>query len=141
MAEKKTKILVVDDDVQFVDMVKTLLEGVGYEVSFAYQARKGIDMAKKDPPSLILLDVMFAGPPGPDGFEAARELHDDPRLKNVPIIIVSGFRKVLDIPFKYQPDEEWMPVREFLEKPVTPDKLLAMIRKVLEGGPAAPKKK
>ncbi len=131
MDEKKKKILVVDDDVQFVDMVKTLLEGVGYQVSFAYQARKGMAMAKKDPPDIILLDVMFAGPPGPDGFEAARELHDDPTLRKVPIVIVSGFRKVLELPFKYQPDEEWMPVQEFLEKPVKPDKLLAVIEKVL----------
>jgi len=127
----KRRILVVDDDVQFVDMVKTLLESVGYEVSFAYQARKGIEMAKLEPPNLILLDVMFAGPPGPDGFEAARELHDDPKLKLVPIIMVSGFRKVLDIPFRYAPDQEWMPVEAFLEKPIKPNELLSAIDKVL----------
>jgi two-component system, OmpR family, alkaline phosphatase synthesis response regulator PhoP len=139
MENKKKKILVVDDDVQFVDMVKTLLESVGYEVAFAYQARKGIEMAKKSPPDLILFDVMFAGPPGPDGFESSRELHDDPKLKNVPVIIVSGFRKVLDIPFKYQPDEEWMPVQGFIEKPVKPDELLGVIRKVFGEGPAKKK--
>jgi CheY-like chemotaxis protein len=130
MENRKKKILVVDDDVQFVDMVKTLLESQGFEVAFAYQVRKGIDLAKKSPPDLILLDVMFAGPPGPDGFEASRELHEDPTLRKVPIIIVSGFRKVLDIPLKYQPDEEWMPVQAFIEKPVKPDELLGAIRKI-----------
>jgi CheY-like chemotaxis protein len=129
--KEKRSILVVDDDVQFVDMVKTLLESVGYEVAFAYQARKGMEMAKSRPPHIILLDVMFAGPPGPDGFEAARELHDDPTLRSVPIIIVSGFRKVLDLPFKYGPDKEWMPVHAFLEKPVKPSELLAAIDKAL----------
>ena len=129
--KEKRRILVVDDDVQFVDMVKTLLESVGYDVSFAYQARKGIEMAKGQPPDLILLDVMFSGPPGPDGFEAARELHDDPKLKHVPIIIVSGFRKVLDIPFRYSPDQEWMPVEAFLEKPIKPNELLSAIDKIL----------
>jgi CheY-like chemotaxis protein len=129
--KEKRKILVVDDDVQFVDMVKTLLESVGYEVAFAYQARKGIEMAKAQPPDIILLDVMFAGPPGPDGFEAARELHDDARLKTVPIIIVSGFRKVLELPFRYGPDSEWMPVEAFLEKPVKPNELLSAIDRVL----------
>jgi CheY-like chemotaxis protein len=128
---QKGKILVVDDDVQFVDMVKTLLESVGYQVAFAYQARKGMEMAKQDIPDLILLDVMFSGPPGPDGFEAARELHDDPKLKGVPIIIVSGFRKVLDIQFRYEPDEEWMPVQAFLEKPIKPNELLSAIDKVI----------
>jgi two-component system, OmpR family, alkaline phosphatase synthesis response regulator PhoP len=136
MENRKKKILVVDDDVQFVDMVKTLLESVGYDVAFAYQARKGMDLAKKEPPDLILLDVMFAGPPGPDGFEASRELHDDPRLKKVPIIIVSGFRKVLDLPFKYQPDDEWMPVQGFIEKPVKPDELLGAIKKIFGEGEA-----
>jgi two-component system alkaline phosphatase synthesis response regulator PhoP len=130
-SKKKRKILVVDDDVQFVDMVKTLLESVGFQVSFAYQVKKGVQMAKGDTPDLILLDVMFAGPPGPDGFEAARELHDDPKLRSVPIIIVSGFRKVLDLPFRYQPDDQWMPVQAFIEKPVKPDELLGAIRKII----------
>ncbi len=82
-------------------------------------------------PNLILLDVMFAGPPGPDGFEVARELHADPHLREVPIIILSGVKKVLDVPFQLSPDETWMPVRAFLDKPIKPDKLLAEIEKVL----------
>jgi len=130
MSSKK-KILVVDDDVQFVDTMKTLLESVGYEVSHAYQAQKGIELAKSVLPNLILLDVMFAGPAGPDGFEISRKLHQDPYLKGIPIIIISGVRKVMDLPFKFGPDETWMPVKAFIEKPVKPDELLAEIEKVL----------
>jgi twitching motility two-component system response regulator PilH len=125
------KILVVDDDVQLVDMVKTLLESVGYEVYYAYQAKKGIEKARATTPDLILLDVMFAGPPGPDGFEVSRQLHKDPVLKNIPVIMLSGVRKALDLHFKYEPDETWMPVKAFIEKPVEPDTLLAEIEKVL----------
>ena len=65
-------ILIVDDDVQLVDSIKTLLESVGYQVLFAYQSRKGIKLAQETTPDLILLDVMFAGPPGPDGFQVIR---------------------------------------------------------------------
>ena len=129
---EKERILVVDDDVQFVDTVKTLLESVGYEVSYAYHARKGIEAAKEVTPDLILLDVMFAGPPGPDGFQASRELHQDVKLKGIPVIIVSGVRKVLNLPFSmYEPDEDYMPVKAFLEKPIEPDELLSEIEKVL----------
>jgi CheY-like chemotaxis protein len=127
----KQHILIVDDDVQLVDSVKTLLESVGYQVSYAYQSQKGIEMARETPPDLILLDVMFAGPPGPDGFEVARELHADPQLREAPIIILSGVKKVLDVSFEVSPDEVWMPVKAFLEKPVKPEKLLAEIEEVL----------
>jgi len=130
MSDKK-RILVVDDDVQLVDTVKTLLESVGYKVSYAYQAKKGIKLAKATTPDLILLDVMFAGPPGPDGFEVSRQLHKDPDLKDIPVIILTGVRKAMNLPFKFEPDETWMPVKAFLEKPIKPDKLLSEIEKVL----------
>ncbi len=124
-------ILIIDDDVQLVDSIKTLLESVGYQVIFAYQPHKGIELIKETPPDLILLDVMFAGPPGPDGFEIARTLHDDPNLQKIPILMLSGIRKSLELSFNLSPDENWMPVKSFLDKPVKPGKLLAEIKKVL----------
>ena len=133
MSEKK-RILVVDDDVQFVDTVRTILESAGYEVSYAYHGQKGIEAARDVIPDLILLDVMFAGPPGPEGFEVSRELHQDPQLKDVPSIIISGVRKAMDLPFRYEPDEDWMPVKAFLEKPIKPDQLLSEIKKFLGSG-------
>jgi CheY-like chemotaxis protein len=127
----KKHIMIIDDDVQLVDTVKTLLESVGYEISFAYQAEKGMEQARENKPDLILLDVMFAGPPGPDGFEISRRLKQDAVLKDVPVIILSGVKRVLDVPVKVAPDETWMPVQAFLEKPVKPETLLAEIEKVL----------
>lgn len=127
----KNKILVVDDDVQLVDTVKALLESVGYDVNFSYQAEKGLELARDDKPDLILLDVMFAGPPGPDGIEISRRLHQDPILKDIPVIMLTGVRKVLDFPFPVEPDESWMPVQAFLEKPIKPGKLLSEIEKIL----------
>ncbi len=131
----RKKILVVDDDVQLVDTVRTLLESVGYEVASAYQAEKGMQLARQDRPDLILLDVMFAGPSGPDGIELSRMLHQDRELKDIPVIILSGVRKAMDLPYKIAPDENWMPVKAFLEKPIKPDRLLKEIETVL--GPRA----
>jgi DNA-binding response OmpR family regulator len=130
MSETKM-ILVIDDDVQLVDTVKTLLESVGYKVSYAYQSEKGMDLAREIKPDLILLDVMFAGPPGPDGIEISRRLQEDPDLQDVPVIILSGVKRVLDMPVKLAPDESFMPVEVFLEKPFKPNQLLAAIEGIL----------
>jgi CheY-like chemotaxis protein len=128
----KTHILVIDDDVQLVDTVKTLLDSVGYEVSFAYQSEKGLELARETSPDLILLDIMFAGPPGPDGTEISRRLNEDPVLEDIPVIVLSGVQKALDMPVKLGPDDTYMPVEAFLEKPFKPNELLAIITKVLE---------
>jgi CheY-like chemotaxis protein len=130
MSEKQ-RVMVIDDDVQLVDTVRILLESAGYEVSFAYQAEKGLELARQVKPDLILLDIMFAGPPGPNGVEISRQVHADPVLKGTPVIILSGVKKVLDMPVKIAPDEDYMPVKAFLEKPFTPDELLTAIQEVL----------
>ncbi len=130
MNEKK-RIFVADDDVQFVDSVKTLLESVGYIVFYTYKSGEIIEKVKHLDPDLILLDVMFAGPKGPDGFKISRLLHQDPILKNIPVIIISGIRKVMHLPFICEPSDKWMPVKAFIEKPITPDKLLSEVKKVL----------
>ena len=127
----KTHILVIDDDVQLVDTVQTLLESVGYAVSYAYQSEKGLELARETKPDLILLDIMFAGPPGPDGTEISRRLHGDPVLKDTPVIVLSGVKRALDMPVKLGPDEAYMPVASFLEKPFKPNELLAEIEKAL----------
>ncbi len=130
MAERQ-QILIVDDDVQAVDTIETLLQSVGYDTAHAYLALDGMELARQLKPDLILLDVMFAGPPGPDGFEVSRELHEDPELQDIPVIILSGLKKVMGIAADFAPDETWMPVKAFMEKPVKPAELLAAIEKIL----------
>lgn len=127
----KTHVMVIDDDVQLVDTVKTLLESVGYEVSYSYQSEKGMERARELKPDLILLDILFAGPPGPDGLEISRRLREDPVLGETPVIILSGVKKLLGMRIKMEPDETYMPVKAFLEKPFKPAKLLSEIEKIL----------
>lgn len=127
----KKRILVIDDDAQLVDSVKTLLESTGYEVVCAYQAEKGVSLARETHPDLIVMDIVFAGPPGPDGVEASRRLARDPDLKETPVIILSGVKKTLDMPVKLGPDETYMPVHAFLEKPFTPGELLSEVQQLL----------
>lgn len=131
MSEQKQRILVVDDDVQLVDTVRTVLERAEYEVSYAYQAEEGLALARGERPDLIMLDIMLAGPAGPDGAEVSRQLHHEPALKGIPMIILSGVKKVLDMPVQGGPNEDYVPVTTFLEKPFGPAELLAKVQEAL----------
>jgi CheY-like chemotaxis protein len=62
-----------------------------------------------------------------EGFDVARELHEDQKLKDIPIIIMTGIRREMNLPFGFEPDETWLPVKHVLEKPVKPEILLAAI--------------
>jgi DNA-binding response OmpR family regulator len=131
----RQRILVIDDDVQVVDTVETLLQSVGYETFHAFRTEDGMELARKNRPDLILLDVMFSGPPGPDGFETSRLVQGDQQLKGIPIIMLSGVKTVMGLSYDFTPDTTWLPIKAFLEKPLRPDKLLREITKVL--GPRA----
>jgi CheY-like chemotaxis protein len=130
MPDRK-RILVIDDDAQLVDSVRTLLESAGYEVACAYQAEKGVALAREVRPDLIVLDILFAGPPGPDGVEVSRQLARDRELRDTPVILLSGVKKMLDMPVQLGPDEAYMPVQAFLEKPFKPGALLSAIEHLL----------
>jgi len=127
---KKKKVLLVDDEVDFVEINKAALENKGYEVIPAYNGEEGIQKALQERPDIIILDVMMETKT--EGFEVARKLRKYEEMKNVPIIMLTAIRERMDIKFKIQPDEEWLPVTEFVEKPVPPDKLIEKVEQMLE---------
>ena len=94
MMTQEQRILVVDDDVQVVDTLETLLQSVGYKTFHAYRSDEGLELARTVKTDLMLLDVMFSGPPTPDGFETSRLIQQDPDLKNIPVIILQLHNKV-----------------------------------------------
>jgi two-component system, OmpR family, alkaline phosphatase synthesis response regulator PhoP len=127
----ESKILVVDDDVDFQEATKNLLEAKGYIVVTASNGEEGYQKAKAEKPDLMLLDVMMAN--DSDGFDTARKLKEDPATKDIAIIMITGIRKAKGLPFSFEPDPDWLPVRAVLEKPVKPDELLKMVQKAIEG--------
>lgn len=86
-AQPGTRILVIDDSHTIVALLKRMLQQNHYEVLTAYDGETGIDLARKEAPNLIFLDIVL---PGIDGFNALRTLRRDPATKNVPIIMISG---------------------------------------------------
>ncbi|MBN1277808.1 MAG: response regulator [Deltaproteobacteria bacterium] len=128
MADNKIKkrILIVDDDVSFVSSVQELLENEGYSVSKAFNGNEGLELAKKEPPDLMILDVMMTH--NTEGFEISREIINIPELKQMYVILLTGITKEMNLPFKFEPDETLLPVSTVLEKPVAPGKLLSEIK-------------
>ena len=81
--------------------------------------------AKKELPDLILLDVMMATKT--EGFDIARNLHDDSATKGIPVVMVTGIRRDMNLPFRFEPDPTWLPVKAVIEKPIKPEALLKIV--------------
>ena len=126
---RKLTILLVDDDVDFVETHKLLLEKHDYNIEIAYNGSECLKILSDElRPDLIILDVIMSTPN--EGFEVARKLKGDDDTKEIPTIMLTSVGE--GFTFKYKPDETWVPVDIFLEKPVPPDQLLIEIRKAIE---------
>lgn len=125
MNRRKT-VLVVDDDADFVEMNKAVLEENGYEVITAYSGQECLEKTRTEKPDLIILDVMMAT--NNEGFDVSRQIHHYcEATKDIPIIMVTSINQ--KYPFHFGPDEVWLPVESFVEKPVQPEQLLREVSK------------
>lgn len=86
-ARAGTRVLVVDDSPTIVALLKRMLQQNQYEVLEAFDAESGIEIARREVPDLVFLDIVL---PGMDGFNALRTLRRDPITKDLPIIMISG---------------------------------------------------
>lgn len=118
-------ILIVDDDPELVEAISTLLEAKGYQVDTAPNGREGFAKAHENPPDLMFLDVMMATKT--EGFDIARLLKSDEATKDIPVVMLTGIRKDMNLPFRFEPDADWLPVKTVLEKPVKPEVLLKTV--------------
>jgi CheY-like chemotaxis protein len=124
------KILVVDDDADLVDATVNLLRVKGYVAISATNGEEGYAKARTEKPDLLLLDVMMTH--DSEGFEIVRRLKEDPATNAIPVIIVTGIRRAKGLPFGFEPDDAWLPVKAVLEKPVKPDELLKKVEEALK---------
>ena len=124
------KVLVIDDDNDFVESIVNLLEARGYNVDSASNGNDGVAAAKSQKPDVILLDVMMTTKD--EGFNVARELQSIEGIKGTPVIMVTGVRREMNLPFGFEPDATWLPVKQILEKPVKPETLLAAVTEALK---------
>lgn len=122
-------ILLIDDDPDFVDATRLILEKNKYKVITAANAEEGWTKAQSENPDLILLDVMMETPDS--GFQLAYKIRNDKKLKNKPILLLTAIGRVTGFKFDKKKDEDFLPVEEYIEKPVKPEILLEKISKAL----------
>ena len=124
------KIMIVDDDPDYIDVVKTILEREQYTVVTAGDKTEGMEKIRAEKPDLAILDVMMHA--WQDGFEMSRQLKKDPQFKNMPVLMLTAVENRTGIGFKSTAgDPTWLPVDVFLDKPVEPDVLLSEVKKLL----------
>jgi len=121
------KILVVDDDPDFVLVCRTILEEAGHTVFEAANGQIALEIMRKDTPDVVLLDVMMRTLL--EGVDVSRELDSDPELKQIPVAMVSSIATTeyaMDFP-----SDEAMPIEAWISKPIQPTVLLRVIERLL----------
>jgi len=123
------KVLIVDDDRDFHDVVRLVLESAGYETISAFSPREGLDVARRERPDAILLDIIMESTT--DGFEFCREVRRDPHIKHTPILGVSAIEERMGVERPPDRDGDLFPVDGYLRKPVASEQLLAEMRRLI----------
>jgi two-component system alkaline phosphatase synthesis response regulator PhoP len=127
----KKRLLMIDDDPDFVEGVVSILEKADYEVDAKYNPDEGFQALKTGSYDLLLLDVLMGR--GAEGIMIARKIGSDEKLREIPILIITGMREQIAFLFPGQPvHPSFVPVDELIEKPVESDLLLEKVSTLLK---------
>lgn len=125
------KILIIDDEPDIVESMKVVLESKHYQVAVAMSGREGLEKVKLEKPDLIILDVMLEATD--KGFDVARELKKDKSYKHIPILMLTGIKQKMGLDFKKEAgDEIWLPVDDYVEKPLQTSELIEKVEALLK---------
>jgi two-component system, OmpR family, alkaline phosphatase synthesis response regulator PhoP len=120
----KKKILVVDDEAELVELVKTRLEANGYAVATAHDGIEGLSKAQRERPDLIVLDIGMAQM---DGYTMLQKIREDEKMKGIPVIMLTAYGKMKDL-FEVEG------VSDYIVKPFDPQDFLSRVARVLKEG-------
>jgi len=119
----KEKMLIIEDEKDIVKMLDYNLKKEGFKTLSAYNGEDGLDMASKENPDLILLDLML---PEIDGFDVCKALKSDPKTSHIPIIILTAKDQETDKIVGLE-----LGADDYVTKPFSPRELIARIKAVL----------
>ena len=123
------KVLIIDDDVDIREVLTTVLEGK-YELKEAGSREEGMKAVKEFIPDLVILDVMMEK--HDSGFEMAREIKHDEQLKHTKILMSTNVDREMKMDFKkIAGDQDWLPVDDYVVKPIDPKGILSKIEKLI----------
>jgi two-component system alkaline phosphatase synthesis response regulator PhoP len=130
MGERK-RLLIIDDDPDFVEGISPILEGAGYAVDAKYNPDDGYEALQTKPPDMLLLDIRMGR--GAEGIVLARKIRKDPELREMPVLIITGIREQIAFLFPGEPvHPRFVAVDELVEKPVEPEFLLDRVSALLK---------
>lgn len=133
---EKPKVLVIDDDLDLVEGIRITLEANDYEVYGAKNGTEGLRMIKEIHPDLIILDVMMDTIT--EGFQVSYQLRSrDPQSEyreysHIPILMLTGISQKTNMKFSLEADADYLPVEEFMEKPIRFEALLEKVKKLIQ---------
>jgi len=124
------KVLIVDDEADLRDFAQAALEDDGYQFLFGTTGGEAVELAATEKPDLIIMDVQM---PKKDGFAALYEIRQNPALKAIPVILLTGIAEKTGVRFDAATVKEYMGEQPdaYFDKPVDPDKLRAAARELL----------
>ena len=120
------KILVVEDDFTIADNLQALLRVKGYQTLFAADGQAGVELARKEQPDIVLLDILL---PKLGGFDVCRILKSDAKTKGIKIVMLTGLGRMGDVETAFSAG-----ANDYLIKPYDNERLLKKIEKVLSDG-------
>jgi CheY-like chemotaxis protein len=126
------KLLMIDDDLDFVAGIKAILDSTGeFEVDVTYNPKDGLKALQTKEYDLLLLDIMMGR--GAEGVMIARKLRKDPKLREMPVLIITGMREQIAFLFPGEPIHPgFVKVDELVEKPVEPGLLLEKVHSLIQ---------
>jgi DNA-binding response OmpR family regulator len=124
--DQQKKLLIIDDDPDFVEGIKSILDNASYAVDVAYNPKAGMEALQSKTYDLLLLDIMMGR--GAEGIMIARKLRKDVKLREMPVLIITGIREQMAFLFPGEPvHPRFVAVDELVEKPVEPKLLLEKV--------------
>lgn len=126
------KILIIDDDADFVLATKSILEASGHAVTSAGDGKAGLEMVKSQDPDLIILDLMMDSIY--EGFSVTTTLRGTPEYmdyRDIPVLMVSAVKKITGERFEVPKNARIAAGDAFLDKPFTADELNAKVKELL----------
>ncbi|MDP3186053.1 MAG: response regulator [Anaerolineales bacterium] len=131
MMNTQKKLLIIDDDPDYVAGVRSILEKAEYSVDVAYNPKDGFQALQSRQYDLLLLDIMMGR--GAEGVALARKMRKDPKLRELPVLIITGIREQIAFLFPGQPvHPHFVELDELVEKPVEPKLLLEKVSTLLK---------
>ena len=129
--KRNPKILIVDDDFDFVEIHKTFLEQKGYRISSAFSAKEGWRMVEKEKPDLIILDLMMERLDS--GMNLSQRLKNHAQYASIPILMLTSISRETGMDFSPRTEEErkQLQVEDFSSKPIKTKTLLEKVEKLL----------